>query len=60
MYDKFKKLCEASGVTPYRVAKDCGIASSTLSEWKKGKYNPKGDKVKKIADYFGVPMDYFY
>ncbi|MPN11830.1 hypothetical protein SDC9_159138 [bioreactor metagenome] len=29
-----------------------------LSEWKKGSYTPKQDKLQKIADYFGVTVDY--
>ena len=35
-----------------------GIAKSSLSEWKKGLYTPKQDKLKAIADYFGVSLDY--
>lgn len=58
MYEKFAKLCENKGVTPYKVAKSTGIASSTLSEWKKGKSTPKTDKLQKIADYFNVDINY--
>ena len=59
MYEKFKMLLEKKNITVYQVAKDTGIATSTLSEWKKGKYQPKIDKMKKLADYFGVSIDYF-
>ena len=38
MYDKFLKLLEARGVTPYRVHKETGISSATLSDWKNGQY----------------------
>lgn len=60
MYQKFKKLCEANDKTEYRVTKDCGIAQSTMSDWRRGLYNPKADKIMKLANYFGVTMDYFY
>ena len=30
----------------------------TLSDWKNGKTTPKQDKLLKIADYFGVSLDY--
>ena len=59
MYERFAKLCENANVTPYRVAKDCGFSNVTLSDWKKGKSRPKLDKMKKIAEYFGVSVDYF-
>ena len=30
----------------------------TLSDWKRDKSVPKSDKMQKIADYFGVSLDY--
>ena len=58
MYEIFELLLAKHGVTPYRVAKETGIATATLSDWKKGRSIPKQDKLKKIADYFGVTVDY--
>lgn len=60
MYDKFEKLLESNNVTPYRVHKDTGISSATLSDWKNGKSQPKKDKIEKICAYFNVPLSYFY
>ena len=60
MYKKFETLLKERGVTPYRVAKETGITTSTLSEWKNGHFTPKVNKIQKIADYFGVSLDYFY
>lgn len=59
MYNKFVELLNKKGVTAYRVAKDTGISATVFSEWKKGKSNPKTDKLKILADYFGVTVDYF-
>lgn len=59
MYRKFQELLNESKKTPYQVAKDTGISTSTLSNWKVGNYTPKLDKIKVIADYFGVSIDYF-
>lgn len=59
MYEKFKKLLEERGVTSYQVSMATGISQSTLSDWKQGLYTPKVDKIMKIADYFGVPLEYF-
>lgn len=58
MYEIFEKLMKEKGVTPYRVHKETGIATSTLSDWKNGKSTPKQDKLQKIADYFNVSLDY--
>lgn len=58
MYDIFEKLCETNKVTPYRVCKETGITTATISNWKAGRYIPKQDKMQKIADYFGVTLDY--
>ncbi len=60
MYDKFEKLLEAKGITPYRVHKETGISTATLSDWKNGKSQPKKDKIEKICAYFNVPLSYFY
>ena len=59
MYNKFLFLLKKSGLTSYRVAKDTGISPTVFSEWKKGKSNPKVDKLKILAEYFGVTIDYF-
>lgn len=58
MYDIFEKLCELNNVTPYRVCKETGLTTASISNWKAGRYTPKQDKMKKLADYFGVTVDY--
>ena len=58
MYEYFQKLLDKYGVTAYKVSKETGITTTTLTNWKKGKYTPKPDKLQKIADYFGVPLSY--
>lgn len=58
MYEIFVKLLEKYGVTAYKVSKATGIAGSTFTDWKNGRSVPKQDKLQKIADYFGVTVDY--
>ena len=58
MYSIFEQLLQKHGVSTYRVSKDTGIAQSVFSSWKNGISTPKQDKMKKIADYFGVSVDY--
>lgn len=59
MYKNFAELLEKNNKTAYRVAKDTGISTSTFSNWKKGLYSPKINKLKVLADYFNVPIEYF-
>ncbi|MFR5684982.1 MAG: helix-turn-helix domain-containing protein, partial [Clostridia bacterium] len=40
------------------VSKATGISKSTFSDWKSGRSKPKQEKLQKIADYFGVSVDY--
>ena len=59
MYEKFSLLLSKNNKTAYQVSKDTGIAQSVLSDWKSGRSKPKVDKLKILADYFGVPIEYF-
>lgn len=58
MYDVFASLLEQRNVKAADVAKATGIHPSTFSDWKKGKSAPKADKLQRIADYFGVTLEY--
>ena len=57
-YQIFEELLKINKTTVYRVSKDTGIAPSTLSDWKNGRSTPKTEKIKLIADYFGVSLEY--
>lgn len=59
MYKNFEKLLKNTNKTIYRVSKDTEIAPTTLYDWRDGKSVPKIDKLKKLADYFGISIDYF-
>lgn len=58
MYEIFENLCNKNNVTPYRVCKETGLTTATISNWKAGRYTPKQDKLQKIANYFGVSLEY--
>ena len=59
MYQRFEELLKEKNVTAYRLSKETGIPASTFTDWKTGKSKPKVDKLKKIADYFNVTIEYF-
>lgn len=58
-FEKLQKLLDKKGITAYRLSKELGISKSKFSDWKSGRSIPKTDKLIKIADYFGVTVDYF-
>ena len=58
MYEIFSKLLEERNLRAADVCKGTGLPSSLFSEWKRGKSNPKADKLQKIADCFGVSIEY--
>ena len=59
MYNKYVELLKKTGKTSYQVSKDTGIGQNTLSNWKTGRSKPKVEKLKILADYFGVDVRYF-
>lgn len=58
-YEVYARMRDARGVSDYAVCMATGVAPSTVSAWKSGDYTPKLDKLKKIADYFGVSVEVF-
>ena len=58
MYEVFERLLAQKGVRVIDVSRDTGISNSMFTDWKKGRYTPKTDKLEKIAAYFGVSVDY--
>lgn len=62
-YDIFKQLCEDKGITPTKASIEIGFSKGSVSYWKK-RYNEGNDAkpdsytAAKIADYFGVSVDY--
>ena len=58
MYEVFEQLLQNHGVTSYKVAKEAGVTQTALSNWKSGRSTPTTKTLQKIADYFGVTIDY--
>ncbi len=57
-YEIFENLLSMHKTTVYRVAKETGISATTFTDWKNGRSTPKTDKLKRIADHFGVSLEY--
>ena len=69
-YSIYEKLCKLNNVTNAEVSRATGVTPQALSQWKKHDdettpepmrkkaYVPKDDKRRKIAEYFGVPLEF--
>lgn len=53
-YENYCLVRDKLGYTDYKVAKETGIGTATMSNWKNGKYVPKADKIQKIATLLGT------
>lgn len=56
-YNIFTRLCTQKEVTPSAVMRAIGLNKSSATYWKKGSI-PSSDTLQKLADYFGVSVDY--
>lgn len=60
MYAKLKRLVEANHISFYRLSKATGISQGNFGDWKNGRSKPSASALKKLSDYFGLPVSYFY
>lgn len=58
MCENFKALLTKKKLTRYQVSKATGVSQGTLSDWVNGKSIPKYENLKKIADHYGVTIEY--
>ena len=58
MYEIYCKLRDAQGLKDADVSKGADVSKSTFSDWKSGRSTPKKDKLIRIANFFGVSVDY--
>lgn len=56
LVERIKELAAKRGKTLKDVALDLGFSYNTIYKW--NNQTPKIDKIKVVADYFGVSIDY--
>lgn len=59
-YEKIKELCENAGFSISSISQKIpglSINKASITGWKNGS-KPRPDKIKAIADYFGVTVEY--
>lgn len=55
---RVKQLREEKGISQAKLAQDIGVTYGAVGNWESGTREPKFETVIKIADYFGVSIDY--
>lgn len=56
MLEKIKKLCAVNGMSVSQLEQTLGLSNKAIYRWDTSK--PSIDRVKAVADYFGVTVDY--
>jgi len=56
LISRIKELCKERRITVAQLEQECGLGKKTIANW--GKSSPSVDKLSKIADYFGVSIDF--
>lgn len=57
-YERYVKLCAQKGVSVSTPPLEIGMSNAAQTDWKNGSV-PRLSSLKKLADYFGVPIAYF-
>ena len=56
--EKLKELRKAKGISLKELGSIVGVAESTMSLYENGKRQPDYETLLKLAEVFGVPVDY--
>lgn len=54
--DRIQELCKKKGINPSRLEVELDFGKGTLYKWDKS--SPSTDKANRVAEYFGVSVDY--
>jgi transcriptional regulator, cro/CI family len=57
---RLKELRLQHGFSQEELAEKIGIKRNSYSDWENGKCKPNYEKLKKIADFFGVSLDWLF
>ncbi len=57
---KLKELREKKGLSQAQLAKELNVGIGSVGMWESTQRTPPAKKLKNIAEYFGVTIDYFF
>lgn len=53
--DNIRALCKERKISLFALEKAVGLGNGTIGKWNYA--SPRADGLKRVADYFGVPVD---
>lgn len=56
--EKIFSLMTERGISAAQLTKDAYLTVGSITQWKKGTAKPSAENLSKLADYFGVSVDY--
>ena len=56
--ERIRELMKENGLSQVALAKKIGVKQNTVSAWVLGKKEPCIENLWRLADYFGVSVDY--
>lgn len=56
IFERIEELRKATGISQGKLEKELGFSNGSISKWKNS--TPKSDRLQKLADYFGVSIEY--
>lgn len=56
LFERIEELRNSKGISQGKLEKELGFSNGSISKWKNSTPNP--ERLKKLADYFGVSVEY--
>ena len=56
IFERIKELCRKNNISIYKLENEMGFSHTTIAKWEK--VSPRVNNLKKVADYFGVTVDF--
>ena len=56
--ERFNELLKRRGINAVTLAKEIGVPKSIVYEWRSGVRDPSLENMLRVADYFGVSLEY--
>ncbi len=56
LFERIEELRNSKGISQGKLERELGFSNGSISKWKNSTPNP--ERLKKLADYFGVSVEY--
>lgn len=57
VYEKIKILCKERKISVFQLEKELGFSNGSIRKW--NTTSPAAERVKRVADYFDIGIEYF-